>query len=343
MGTSLNITVFTWNSEGLSFCKLGERSSKVCVGVDNIQLAAAFSSKVEVLNPDIVVFHTQNELRKDSHFHGDHGLADLIMMNSDKYRRELNTAGDGIGQLQSMLTAGTMGKSLSLQTSIYVRSNMPAVAEKKGAIKKFFGSTEGKIYHTTIDPIQGALGTTITLPDRERFLFLNINLTNQKLFKGRAAAFKRDAVNKIAFIQIMETFHENFPVEERAGHIIVSGNFNLPQMSIDVPIPAKDVFLKQLIPDIYQYSEGVGGNGPEFPPTDYLVVGRGKECQVGKSVAKECFTSYSWSERIITHNHSTIGSMLTCGSYERFDFGGMSRGKAAGVMGHFKYEEKTSP
>lgn len=341
MGTSLKITVFTWNAEGLSFCKFGEESSKLCTGVDEVTLAAAFSSKVNSLESDIVVFHTQNELRKDSHFHGDHGMADFIMMGSRKYRRELNTAGDGIGQLQSMLTAGTMGKSLSLQTSIYVKKSIPAIAEKKGAIKKFFGASEGQVYHTNLDPVQGALGTMVTLPGRERFLFLNINLANQKLFKGKAAAFKRDAVNKIAFIQIMETFHENLPVEQRAAHIIMSGNFNLPQVDINVPIPTTDVYLKRFIPDVYPYSEGKDNKGPEFPPTDYLVPGRTEKCQDSKSVPVECFTSYSWSERIITHNYSTTGSTLTCGSYERFDFRGMALGKAAGVMGHFNYEEKT--
>jgi hypothetical protein len=331
----MGIVVFSWNQEGLSFCEPGKASSGTCVGTNVIDIAYSFKEKIREINPSIVVFHTQNEVRKDSHFHGERGLISMMMSSLDTFRLEINTAGDDIGQLQSLLTAGEVGRSLSLQTSIYVLKSLPSVTEKKGAIKKFFGAVDGKTYHTALDPIQGALGVMVTIPSRGKYLFLNINLANSKKYGGLAGDIKRDSVNKIAFIQIIETFHDLVPAGQRADHIIMSGNFNLPLTRVEDAIPKTDVYLRNLIPSIYPYEEGVGNKGPEFLPTEYLKSGRSKECQSSSSADPQCYSSYSWNQRIITHNHSRNGVPLICTRYGRFDIGGMALGTTAGVFATF--------
>lgn len=309
--------IFSWNADGLVLCKSVGKPGKNCVEVNFVP---ELRTQVLIENPDVIVFNTQGMARNDSHFHGPSGVAESIVAGAG-YRELVSTYADHIGFAHS-LTKGKVGKSLSLQTTIYVRSTIQdIVAKKEGFLEKIFSSDKHYL-RSAADPVQGCLACTVTLPRYGSYLLLNVNLTQEPKPASPFAESNRRCLNTLAVNEIMESFYLK---GEKPRHVIMSGDFNGGSERKE---------LRQIFsgPILENFVEGIDNKGPEFEPTEQLIpYTRGEDCQ--KKPKEACYLNkvFTYGQRCLVLNTDTV-NLLRCTRYQRVDYGSMVNGITAGVI-----------
>jgi hypothetical protein len=309
--------IFSWNADGLVLCKSLGKPGKSCVEVNFVP---ELRTQVLLENPDVIVFNTQGMARNDSHFHGPSGVAVSIVAGAG-YRELTTTYADHIGFTYS-LTKGGVGKSLSLQTTVYVRNSLQdVVAKEKGFIQRLVASS-GYFAVSTADPVQGCLACTITLPRYGSFLLLNVNLTQKPTAPSPFADANRRCYNTLAINEIMERFYLQ---GEKPRHVIMSGDFNSGSDRKE---------LRQIFqgPILENFVEGVANKGPEFEPTEQLMPHtRNEECQ--RKPKEPCYLNkvFTYGQRCMVLNSDSV-NVLSCTRYQRVDYGSMVHGITAGVI-----------
>lgn len=315
----LQFMIFSWNADGLALCKVSTKksTSKRCVEVNFVD-----NLRTQVLQglPDVLVFNTQGMSRHDSHFHGQGGVAEAIVLGSG-YRLLTSTYVDEVGFTRS-LSKGTVGKSLSLQTSVYVKSTLEVEVTKKGVFSNFF-SSEPYYLKSSSDPVQGCLACVLTIPRYGKCLLLNVNLTEPPRKASPFEEINRECHNRLAMNEIMERF---YLLEERPRYVITSGDYNIPGGDIK---GIRNLFQGPILGD---FLEGVDNAGAKFEPTEILIPHvRTLECQTRPT--EKCFVTkkYSYGQRCLYHSIDNV-SPLTCNRYQRIDYGSMSEGTTAGII-----------
>lgn len=315
----LRSLVFSWNGEGLALCKVGSKKR----GCEEVNFVPQLRDKIFAEKPDVIVFNTQGMSRHDSYFHGPGGTTESIMSGSPYYLLT-SSYQDKIGFLRTF-SKGTHGKSLSLQTSIFVHEGLLAEVKKTGVLHNFFTASEPYFMRSPSDPVQGCLGTYINFHAYGVYLFLNVNLTQKP--RPASVFYNEDTrcYNILAIHEMVNTFI--LRRDQQPQHIVMSGDFNLTSDD--------KTELRTLLqgPILEKFQEGKDGNGAEYYPTESLVPGiRGPQCQTD-TPDKKCYIDgrQSYSQRCLYYNVSLVNP-LQCVNYQRVDYGNMDKTTTAAVV-----------
>lgn len=315
----LRSLIFSWNGEGLALCKVGHKKS----GCEEVNFVPQIREKIMDENPDVIVFNTQGMSKHDSYFHGTGGTTESIMSGSP-YQLLTTSYQNEIGFLRTF-SKGTHGKSLSLQTSIYIRHGLNAQTKKTGVLHNFFTTSDPYFMRSSSDPVQGCLGTYINFPTYGMYLFLNVNLTQKPRQASVFYAEDTRCYNILAIHEMVNTFI--LRREQKPQHVIMSGDFNL--------ISDDKAELRTLLqgPILEDFQEGKDNSGVDYYPTESLVRDiRGTQCQT-ETPDKKCYIDgkQSYSQRCLYYNVSSVNP-LRCTNYQRVDYGNMVKTTTAAVI-----------
>jgi len=307
----MRVGIFSFNTEAVKFCS--SSTEKGCIVADFLRY---IFGKFEQAGCDIIVIGLQESSAFDSMFMAISEIPNYTLLSAD---RMMGVGKEGLRGLRLGIVVRNSFMSHSI--GLYDFTNVSCRVQKlgKGAFSQILVSDE-----------KHSIGfTTAHLPFQEKHHRQGVEDRNECL----GQLMEVPAVNSVdtAFIFGDLNYRLEIPLE-----MVDNIEYTDAQTGYNWMIQY-DQLTESMGLVIPGFFEGVNGQGPDFPPTCKLNVGRRSECQ-GQTFNTRCFKTTSgkqprfpsWCDRILYR-----GNRVFCDSYEMVDQGNMSHSDHRGVLGVF--------
>lgn len=317
--------------------------------------------------PDVIAIGFQEDRKPGSYFHS-HFLVEEMPKIGYELVKRTRLMGVGVTSVKNAMKGDLHSRGLRL--SIYAKKELISeINSEEITMRNTFGN-DGHDEHLCTSILtrgKGAVVSYLKLPGMGRIAFINAHLPfNSKSlvdsYVKRNPMLRQNELNysNTCFNNIVEELVYN--KDPKPDHVIYLGDLNYRISNVNGAANMSAAFhenydneefinsiykkydeLKEQMRrgNIYEFSEGVGGEGPRFVPTCKMTKGRTTDrCYKSEDSDTNCWKLGksdqrvpSWCDRILYSKFGHDKTNLVCTYYNRFDTGEvMSKSDHAGVI-----------